>query len=125
MLLTGKSLKLFYCYQSIYIDMNMEPTSIWAVLGTAIAVLGSASAWRFYEKRAMHKERDEDFIRHDCKDRISKLEALLEQSGKEKDQMRNMILDLTRQVAELKVTVEYLRAENESLHKKRTRKSSI
>ena len=70
----------------------------------------------------MHKERDDDFIRHDCKDRISKLEALLEAAGKEKDQMRQMILDLTRQVAELKVTVDYLRAENVSLTKKRTPK---
>lgn len=100
----------------------MEINSIYAVLGTAVAVLGSASAWRFYEKRAMHKERDDDFIRHDCKDRISKLEALLEAAGKEKDQMRQMILDLTRQVAELKVTVDYLRAENQALTKKRTPK---
>jgi hypothetical protein len=100
----------------------MEINSIYAVLGTAIAVLGSASAWRFYEKRAMHKERDDDFIRHDCKDRITKLEALLEAAGKEKDQMRQMILDLTRQVAELKVTVDYLRAENQALTKKRTPK---
>lgn len=100
----------------------MEINSIYAVLGTAIAVLGSASAWRFYEKRAIHKERDDDFIRHDCKDRIAKLEALLEAAGKEKDQMRQMILDLTRQVAELKVTVDYLRAENQALTKKRTPK---
>jgi len=100
----------------------MDTNSIYAVLGTAIAVLGSASAWRFYEKRAMHKERDEDFIRHDCKDRISKLEALLDAAGKEKDQMRQMILDLTRQVAELKVTVEYLRVENQTLNKKKTTK---
>lgn len=93
----------------------MEINSIYAVLGTAVTVLGSASAWRYYEKRAMHKERDEDFIRHDCKDRISKLEALLEEAGKEKDQLRLMVLDLTRQVAELKVTVDFLRTENSNL----------
>ena len=98
--------------------MQMDTNSIYAVLGTAMAVLGSASAWRFYEKRAIHKERDEDFIRHDCKDRISKLEALLEAAGKEKDQMRIMILDLTKQVSELKVTVDFLRKENENLNKK-------
>ena len=101
--------------------MNLDITTVYGVLGTAIVVLGSASAWRFYEKRAIHRERDEDFIRHDCKDRISKLEALLEAAGKEKDQMRQMILDLTKQVAELKVTVEYLRKENEILHKKRNK----
>ena len=92
--------------------MAADINTLWAVLGTIVTVLGSASAWRFYEKRAMHKERDEDFIRHDCKDRISKLEGLLEAAGKEKDEMRSMILDLTRQVAELRVTVEFLRSEN-------------
>jgi len=87
----------------------------YTVLITAISILGGASAWRFYEKRAMHKERDEDFIRHDCKDRISKLEALLESAAKEKDDLRRMVLDLTRQVAELRVTVDFLRVENEKL----------
>jgi len=68
--------------------------SIYTVLITAITVLGGSTAFRFYEKRALHRERDEDFIRHDCKDRISKLEALLEESAKEKDEMRNLILKL-------------------------------
>ena len=92
-------------------DMN----TLYAVLGTMVTVLGSASAWRYYERRAMHKENDEDFIRHDCKDRISKLEGLLQAASKEKDEMRTMILDLTRQLAELRVTVEFLRTENVKL----------
>jgi peptidoglycan hydrolase CwlO-like protein len=89
--------------------------NIYTVLITAITVLGGASAWRFYEKRADHRDRDEDFIRHDCKDRISKLEALLAQAGKEKDDLRGMILDLTKQVAALSVKVEFLTKENEKL----------
>ena len=92
--------------------------NIYSVLITAITVLGGTTAFRFYEKRAMRKERDDEFIRHDCKDRIAKLEALLAQSSKEKDEMRNMILDLTKQVAALTVKVEYLTKENEELHKK-------
>jgi hypothetical protein len=95
----------------------MEQQSIWTVLITVIGVLGSASAWRFYEKRSMRKERDEEFIRHDCKDRISKLEALLENSSKEKDEMRQTILKLTEQVAALAVKVEYLQKENSDLYK--------
>ena len=67
--------------------------------------MGGASAWRYYEKRAMHKERDDDFIRHDCKDRIAKLEALLVQSAKEKDELRQMVLDMTAQIAELRARV--------------------
>ena len=90
----------------------MTNDSVWTVLITVITVLGSASAWRFYEKRAMRKERDEEFIRHDCKDRIAKLEALLQESSREKDEMRSTILKLTEQVAALAVKVEYLQKEN-------------
>ena len=84
---------------------------------TAITVLGSAAAFRFYEKKAMHRERDEDFIRHDCKDRIAKLEALLVTSAREKDELRTMVLSLTKEVAALTVKVEYLTAENAKLEK--------
>jgi septal ring factor EnvC (AmiA/AmiB activator) len=96
----------------------MDQNNIYSVLITAITVLGGTAAWRFYEKKADNRQRDEDFIRHDCRDRISKLEALLVQSAKEKDELRTMVLDLTKQVAELRVTVEFLRAENSELEKK-------
>jgi hypothetical protein len=93
----------------------MENSNLWTVLITAITVLGSTSAFRYYEKRALHKERDDDFIRHDCKDRISKLEALLEESSREKDDLRNLILKLTSEVAELRTKVEFLSNENGKL----------
>jgi hypothetical protein len=93
--------------------------NIYSVLITAVTILGGGGAWRYYERRAMHKEKDEDFIRHDCKDRISKLEALLEQSASEKDELRTMVLNLTREVAALTVKVEYLTKENDNLIKKR------
>jgi hypothetical protein len=92
--------------------------NIYSVLITAITILGGGAAFRYYEKRAQKRERDDEFIRHDCKDRITKLEALLSQASKEKDEMRQMILDLTRQVAELRITVEFLREENAYLEKK-------
>jgi peptidoglycan hydrolase CwlO-like protein len=91
--------------------------NVYSVLITAITILGGASAFRFYEKRAQKKERDDEFIRHDCKDRIAKLEALLAQSSKEKDEMRSMILDLTKQVSALSVKVEFLTKENDKLEK--------
>ena len=84
--------------------------SIWSVLITAITVLGGTSAFRFYEKKSMRKERDDDFIRHDCKDRIAKLEALLSDSSKEKDDLRILVLKLTAEVAELRIKVEFLTA---------------
>ena len=80
----------------------------WSVLITAITVLGGTSAFRFYEKRSMRKERDDEFIRHDCKDRIAKLEALLAASSKEKDEMRAQILELVGEVAALRVELKYL-----------------
>ncbi len=99
--------------------------NIYSVLITAITVLGGTTAFRYYEKRAMRKERDDEFIRHDCKDRISKLEALLENSSKEKDELRNMVLSLTKEVAALSVKVEFLTKENEELNKKSKSKKTL
>lgn len=101
----------------------MNQDSIWTVLITIVTVLGSASAWRFYEKRALRKERDEEFIRHDCKDRLTKMEALLEASSREKDEMRGTILRLTEQVSALAVKVEFLQKENNELLNKLNRTS--
>jgi len=92
----------------------MEISNIYTVLITAITVLGGSAAWRYYEKRALHRERDDDFIRHDCKDRISKLEALLDSAGKEKDEMRAQILELVAEVAALRVEIKYLTDKNRS-----------
>jgi len=91
--------------------------NLYSVLITAITVLGGTGAWRYYEKRALNKERDDEFIRHDCKDRISKLEGLLESASKEKDELRTMVLALTKEVAALSVKVEYLTKENDKLEK--------
>jgi predicted RNase H-like nuclease (RuvC/YqgF family) len=89
--------------------------NIYTVIITAITVLGSATAFRFYEKKSMRKERDEEFIRHDCKDRISKLEALLVESAREKDELRKMVLELTREVASLRTKVEFFEKGNTSV----------
>jgi peptidoglycan hydrolase CwlO-like protein len=91
--------------------------NMYSVIITAISVLGGASAFRYYEKRAQRKEKDEEFIRHDCKDRITKLETLLQESSKEKDELRSMVLALTKEVAALSVKVEYLTKENDKLEK--------
>jgi len=92
-------------------------SNIISILVTTITVLGGSTAWRYYERRAMHREKDEDFIRHDCKDRIAKLEALLDASAKEKDELRILIMKLTSEVAELRTKVEFLTVENAKLEK--------
>ena len=82
--------------------------NIYTVLITVITTLGGTSAWRYFERRAAHKEDDERYIRMDCQTRISKLELLLEQSSKEKDEMRAQILKLVEEVSALRVEIKYL-----------------
>ncbi len=93
----------------------MSEQSVWTAIITALTVLGSTSAWRFYESRARRKEKDESYMRDECRERIARLEALLIEGSKEKDEMRNTILKLTEKVAELTVKVEFLQKENSEL----------
>jgi septal ring factor EnvC (AmiA/AmiB activator) len=86
--------------------------NIYSVLITAVTVLGGTSAFRYYEKRAQKKEEDDRFIRHDCQSRITKLEALLEQSSREKDELRIQILKLVEEVATLRTEIKYLQDSN-------------
>ncbi len=89
----------------------MDMNSVWTVLVTAITVLGSTSAWKFYERKIELKKDEENFIKQDCRDRIAKLEALLKESSEEKEKMRVTILALTEKVAALTVKVEFLQKE--------------
>jgi hypothetical protein len=93
----------------------MQPESIYAVIITLITVLGSAGAWRYYEKRAQDRKEEEDYIKDDCAKRIDRLEELLERSSREKDELREKILELTKDVAELTIKVKYLEMENKRL----------
>lgn len=89
--------------------------SIYTVIITVITVLGSAGAWKYYERKAEMKRDDDSFIKADCRDRITKLEHLLTQSSKEKDDLRDTVLQLTREVAALHVKVDFLEKENRRL----------
>jgi predicted nuclease with TOPRIM domain len=100
----------------------MEIESLYTVIITAITVLGSAGAWRYYEKRADSKRDDENFMKYDCRERITKLETLLEKSSQEKEEMRETILDLTKEVSELSVKVKFLEIENNRLNEVNKRK---
>ena len=62
----------------------MGTDSIWTVIITLITVLGSTSAWKYYEKRAEVKRDDDNFVKQDCRERIAKLEALLQESSKKR-----------------------------------------
>ena len=88
---------------------------LYTVIITLITVLGSAGAWRYYENRAANKEKAENFMKDECRERISKLEILLERSSEEKEQMREEILKLTAEVSQLRIKVEFLEKENNEL----------
>jgi uncharacterized protein HemX len=87
-----------------------------------VTVIFSAGAWKFYETRIKLKaESDKDekteqnMYRDDLRDRVKNLESLLQQSSKEKDEMRQQILSLTQEVSELRTKVAFLEKENERL----------
>jgi phage shock protein A len=92
--------------------------TIYTVIIALITVMGSAGAWKYYEKRAELRKDEENFIKTDCRDRIAKLEHLLTQSSKEKDDLRDTVLQLTREVAALHVKVDFLEKENRRLLEK-------
>jgi uncharacterized protein HemX len=91
---------------------------------TVVGVLGSASAWKYLEARMKLKaEQKNEYAknddgmqyRDDLKNRVRNLESLLAKASDEKDELRDTVLELTSQVSELKVKVEFLEKENERL----------
>lgn len=89
--------------------------SLYTVIVAVITVLGSAGAWRYYERKAQLKKEEDNFIRDECRNRILKLETLLEQSSEEKDELRETVLKLTKEVASLHTKVDFLERENRRL----------
>lgn len=89
-----------------------------------VGVLSTAGIWQYLQFRQKHKletqkyhdEASPDVLyRNDLKQRVNKLEQLLEESSREKDEMRLRIEQLVGEVAKLRVEVEYLKKENDRL----------
>ena len=92
-----------------------------------IGVLVSASIWKYFEaklksnidqKRFQYQNSEGVQYRDDLKKRVCNLEELLESSGKEKDTLRQQVLDLVAEVHALRVEVDYLKKENQNLLRK-------
>jgi|TARA_R110002020_G_scaffold193468_12_gene393859 predicted nuclease with TOPRIM domain len=99
-------------------------TEIITILG---GVLGTAGLWKFAESRMkLRAEQKKEEIensdghqyRDDLKKRVTKMEELLAESAKEKDELRSSVLKLTEEVAMLRTKVEFLEKENERLKMK-------
>ena len=89
---------------------------------TAVTVLGSAGAWQFYQNKLKlkHQEKQEDrseqtLFRDDLRERVAVLEERLEQAYKEKADVSEKLINVTTQLAEYKVRLEFLEKENERL----------
>ena len=97
------------------------------VLVTGITVLGSAGAWRFFEakiklraqQRSEEAENDAGVLyRDDLKERIRNLETFLIEAHAENKRLQQTVLNLTEQVAEMRIKVEFLERENDRLKSK-------
>ena len=92
----------------------------WApVIATVAGVLGSNAAWRFYDKRAAVKAREDSEVRKnahedhvtlrdDLRERVTTLESKLENEYREKFDLLKSIAELKAQVAELKTKLELM-----------------
>lgn len=85
--------------------------NFYTILITLVTVLGSAGAWKFYEKKLDKKREDEYEYKYECRSRIEKLEWLLAESSHEKEEMRKTILQLSTELAALRVKIELLEKE--------------
>ena len=97
------------------------------LLVTLIGVLGTAGIWQFFSlrikakadaKKWQHENSDRVQFRDDLKDRVKNLEKLLSVSSNEKDELVQQVLELTKEVSELRVKVEFLEKENELLKRR-------
>jgi len=87
--------------------------NIYTVLITLVTVLGSAGAFRYYEKRLESKREEELDFKYDCRARIEKLEFLLNDSSREKEELRRTILDLSTELSSLRTKIELIEKERD------------
>lgn len=101
--------------------------NITQIIITVVSVAGTAGIWQFLqarlkvkseEKKSAIENSDGVQYRDDLKYRVRNLESLLATSSDEKDELRNQVLALTKEVSALRVKVEFLEKENDRLKNK-------
>jgi predicted nuclease with TOPRIM domain len=96
----------------------MDLDIISTIIITALTVLGSNAAFKFYKSKLTLKSKSMDLReehKKDLQERVNRLEVLLTESSHEKDDLRNKLLILTEEVATLRERVRFLEVENERL----------
>lgn len=105
----------------------MESTTIWAVISTFIATIGSTQFLSYMQSRRRDKQalldkeeaKKTSYI-NDYEARIKKLEDQLEESEEENRKLNTQIIELSRQVAILSTKLEILEV-NQKLSRKKER----
>jgi len=99
--------------------MTSEATQIVLTLAT---VLTSAGAWQFYQsrlkvkaKQAADDKSEQTMFRDDLRERVAKLEQLIETANREKEAMSIQLSAALQQLEGYKVRLEFLEKENERL----------
>ena len=100
----------------------MEQSDIITLLIAVVGTLGGASAWQFYQKRLELKVASEEkdkaqqhVYRDDLRERVAVLEAKLDTSRSERDELLEKLRVLAEETAALRVEVQFLREEREKL----------
>lgn len=98
----------------------------WGKIVTAVVgVLGSASIWRFFEKRIISNNWSKKFetensdtvqFRKELQNRVKTLEDKLVQTEKENKDLRDKFLELSMKYQNISVTLEFIQKENKKLH---------
>ena len=97
----------------------MSPDSIVTIIVTAMTVLGSTTAWNFYDSRMKRKDAEDEERKRgamqmniDLRERVAVLESKLERAEREKDDMQQDMIKLIEALATIRAEVEFLRREN-------------
>jgi septal ring factor EnvC (AmiA/AmiB activator) len=86
----------------------MEMENIYTAVIALIAGLTTSQAWGYWKKKLELKKENDTEYKYECRARIEKLEDLLEDSNKEKQEMRKTILELSVKVAELTAKIQII-----------------
>lgn len=95
-----------------------------SIVVAVIGLLGSASIWRYVEKRYITSSIEKKYelensdtvqFRKDLQARVLKLEQKLEESEKEKSELRQKLLYLSIDFKEIKTKLDYVSRENEEM----------
>ncbi len=100
----------------------MEADNIASIIITALTIFGSTAAWNYYEKRMKlrqeeHREEvvQQNMFRDDLRERVAVLESKLETAYKEREELQSELRKLAESTAAMRVEIDFLRKENESL----------